>query len=88
MKVTQEVSGLSRRSLLRVAALSTVSLAVAGPVSAESAVAAPSGPSASVSGPLRSAGVLTFGGGEGNVLFVGDIPGGAVHAFALRPSSR
>ena len=36
----------------------------------------------SVSGPLRSAGVLTFG--RDNVLFVGDITAAAVHAFALR----
>ena len=35
-----------------------------------------------VSGPLRSAGVLTFG--PNNVLFVGDITGAKIHAFALR----
>ncbi len=35
-----------------------------------------------MSGPLRSAGVLTFG--PDKVLFVGDIAGAAVHAFALR----
>lgn len=35
-----------------------------------------------VAGPLRSAGALCFG--PGNVLFVGDIAGAAVHAFALR----
>ncbi len=35
-----------------------------------------------VSGPLRSAGALAFG--PDNVLFVGDITGSAVHAFALR----
>jgi hypothetical protein len=33
-------------------------------------------------GPLQSAGVLAFG--QGNVLFVGDIAGSAVHAFGLR----
>jgi hypothetical protein len=33
-------------------------------------------------GPLRSAGALAFG--PGNVLFVGDIAGSAVHAFELR----
>jgi hypothetical protein len=33
-------------------------------------------------GPLQSAGAMTFG--PGNVLFVGDIAGSAVHAFALR----
>jgi hypothetical protein len=36
------------------------------------------------SGPLVSASVLTFG--ADNVLFVGDITGAAVRAFALRPS--
>ena len=36
----------------------------------------------SVSGPLRSAGVMTFG--PDNILFVGDITAAAVHAFALR----
>jgi hypothetical protein len=38
----------------------------------------------SASGPLDSASVLTFG--ADNVLFVGDITGAAVYAFALRPS--
>jgi hypothetical protein len=33
-------------------------------------------------GPLRSTGVLSFG--PGNVLFIGDITGAAVHAFVLR----
>ena len=33
-------------------------------------------------GPLKSAGILAFG--PDNVLFVGDITGAAVHAFALR----
>ena len=37
-----------------------------------------------VSGPLRSAGALTFGADD--VLFVGDIVGAAIHAFALRPA--
>ena len=73
---------LSRRSLLRTAALSTVGLAVGNPALAEPITAASSALAPSVSGPLRSAGVMTFG--EGNVLFVGDIAGGAVHAFALR----
>jgi hypothetical protein len=39
---------------------------------------------ASNSGPLKSAGILAFG--PDNVLFVGDITGTAVHAFALRAS--
>ena len=38
----------------------------------------------SVSGPLQSSGVLTFG--PGNVLFVGDMTGAKIHAFALRPA--
>src|ERR1700756_5982442 len=59
----------SRRDLLRFAAASAVALAVPGEMSA-------------ASGPLRSAGVLTFG--PNNVLFVGDITGAKVHAFALR----
>lgn len=50
-----------------------------------SAKAQSSGPAtdARVSGPLKSAGALTFG--ADNVLFVGDIAGAAIHAFALRP---
>jgi hypothetical protein len=40
--------------------------------------------SADASGLLKSASVLTFG--ADNVLFVGDIAGAAVHAFALRAS--
>jgi hypothetical protein len=69
----------SRRDLLRLAAASAVTLAVPGRLAAarEAAVA-----SSGVSGPLQSAGVLAFG--SGNVLFVGDIAGGAVHAFQLR----
>ena len=58
----------TRRSLLRVATASAVGLALPPALSA-------------ASGPLKSAGVLTFG--PGNVLFVGDIAGAAVHAFAL-----
>jgi hypothetical protein len=71
--------GLSRLKLLQTAALSAAGIALAPPAFAESAgdVAKPS-----VSGPLKSAGVLTFG--PDNVLFVGDIAGAAVHAFSLR----
>ena len=61
--------GHSRRNVLQLAAASAVALAV------------PSGLSAA-SGPLRSAGVLTFG--PNNVLFVGDITGAKIHALALR----
>ena len=64
----------SRRSVLRIAALGAVGIALSSaPVVAATEVR---------SGPLRSAGVLAFG--PGNVLFVGDIAGAAVHAFALR----
>ncbi len=69
----------SRRDVLRIAAVSAVGAAVSGPVLSEtaSAYAVEGG-----SGPLRSAGVLAFG--PDSVLFVGDITGAAVHAFALR----
>ena len=83
MKNTQQSMQMSRRSLLRSAALSTVGVAVAGSALAEPEATTPPAPSVAVSGPLRSAGVMTFG-GDGNVLFVGDITGGAIHAFALR----
>jgi hypothetical protein len=61
--------GHSRRHVLQLAAASAVGLAL------------PRGLSAA-SGPLRSAGVVTFG--PDNVLFVGDITGAKIHAFALR----
>lgn len=75
----------SRRDFLRGAAISTVGLALSGYDSrgSDSAVTEASGAGLPHSaGPLRSAGVLAFG--PGNVLFVGDITGAAVHAFALR----
>jgi hypothetical protein len=70
--------GHSRRDVLRFAAASAVGLALPGGLSAVSTASVPSGSS----GPLRSAGVVTFG--PNNVLFVGDIAGAKVHAFALR----
>jgi len=71
--------GHTRRDVLRFAAASAVGLALPGGLSAASdAPAAQSG----VSGPLQSSGALTFG--PGNVLFVGDITGAKIHAFALR----
>jgi hypothetical protein len=74
-----ESAQMSRRSLLRVAALSSVGAAISFPTG--SAVGeAPA--AASVSGALRSAGVMTFG--ADYVLFVGDVAGAAIHAFALR----
>jgi hypothetical protein len=72
-------AGHSRRDLLRFAAASAVGLALPGGLTAEAdAPVVPSDPS----GPLRSAGVLAFG--PNNVLFVGDITGAKIHAFALR----
>jgi hypothetical protein len=72
-------NGTSRRDLLRLAAASALTLAAPGRLAAASeAVGVGSG----VSGPLQSAGVLAFG--PDNVLFVGDIAAGCVHAFQLR----
>src|SRR6516164_1885204 len=73
----------SRREALGFGA-SGLGLAVAGSVlNAVSARAATDKPGAPRSaGPLQSAGAMTFG--PGNVLFVGDIAGSAVHGFALR----
>lgn len=77
----------SRRDVLRFgAAISGVGLALSGRTltgSESPAAAAPRGPEPSHSaGPLKSAGALAFG--DNRVLFVGDITGAAVHAFALR----
>jgi hypothetical protein len=73
----------SRRRFLRVGATSAVGLALSGPALAEnSGTETPKAASPRSSGPLRSAGVLAWG--PNNVLFVGDIAGAAVHAFALR----
>jgi hypothetical protein len=72
-------SGHSRRDVLRLAAASALGLALPGAASA-----GPQSPAETrgVSGPLKSAGVLAFG--PDNVLFVGDITGATIHAFALR----
>ena len=76
----QSVSdGHTRRDLLRFAAASAVGLALPRGLSAASEAPAAQG---GVSGPLQSSGVLTFG--PGNVLFVGDMTGAKIHAFALR----
>jgi hypothetical protein len=53
-----------------------------GLAAAASALPAPAKSQATNSSPLKSAGILAFG--PDNVLFVGDITGAAVHAFALR----
>ena len=71
--------GHSRRDVLRYAAASALGLALPGTVAIASDGSVKSG---GVSGPLRSAGALTFG--ADNVLFVGDIQGAKIHAFALR----
>jgi hypothetical protein len=75
----------SRRDVLRLGAASGVGLALSGGVLAGSHSAAASAGGAGSTrsaGPLKSAGVLAFG--SDNVLFVGDITGAEVHAFALR----
>ncbi len=74
----------ARRDVLKLAAGTAVSAAVLtlpGHAGAQSAGTFAGG---DVSGPLRSAGALAFG--PGNVLFVGDITGAAIHAFDLRPA--
>lgn len=69
----------TRRDILRFAAVSPVGAAIYGSASGSPARAFAA---SSMSGPLQSAGALTFG--PNNVLFVGDIKGAAVHGFALR----
>jgi len=70
---------LARREVLRLAAASAAGLVIPGPASAKSAT---TGSGIRTSKLLQSAGALAFG--ADNVLFVGDIRAGAVHAFALR----
>lgn len=75
----------SRRDILRVGAVSTATLAFARSARAGHMTASAEGVStaaAPASGPLQSAGALAFG--SNGILFVGDITGAAVHAFALR----
>lgn len=77
----------SRRAFLRAGSTSALMLALSGPALAgQDKTIGEAGRSASPrsAGPLRSAGALEFG--PDNVLFVGDITGAAVHAFALRES--
>src|ERR1700740_375090 len=75
-----EVSGThARRDVLRLAGAAAVGLALSGGASAAPNKAFAGG---GRSRPLQSAGVLAFG--PDNVLFVGDIRGAAIHAFALR----
>jgi hypothetical protein len=72
--------GLSstRRGMLGLAG-AAAGAALAHPVAAQAPVA-----TRDVSGPLQSAGALTFGAAD--TLFVGDIKGAAIHAFTLRPT--
>ena len=74
----------SRRSALGLGAMSGVGLALTGGFVGASNVQAPAAePTGTRStGLLRSAGVMAFG--PENVLFIADITGAAVHAFALR----
>ena len=71
--------GQARRDFLRLATVSALGLTLASEASAGPEIA-----DAGPSGPLKSAGALAFG--PDNVLFVGDIAGAAVHAFALPPA--
>ena len=82
--MTNLSSPRSRRDALSLGAMSGLGLALAGSVPGTgSAQAQPvNSHSPRSAGPLRSAGALAFG--PDNVLFVGDIAGSAVHAFALR----
>jgi hypothetical protein len=80
MKDTSTFGSPARRDFLRLAAVSAAGLTLPSSVRAASDSVATGG--GDRSGPLRSAGVLAFG--PENVLFVGDITGAAVHAFALR----
>ena len=68
--------GHGRRTMLGLFGAAAAAPVLAGPARAQ----APAGDG--VSGPLKSAGVLAFG--PDNILFVGDIAGAAIHAFALR----
>jgi hypothetical protein len=81
MKDISIFDGVSRRDVLRSGAFSAVAIALPDRCFGVSPSQAANGAGVG-SGPLRSAGVLTFG--PDNVLFVGDITGAAVHAFALR----
>jgi len=69
MRENSQTPGTSRRDIFRFAAATAAGLALHQALSG-------------ASGPLRSAGVMTFG--AGNILFVGDIAGAKIHAFALR----
>ena len=73
-----------RRAILGLAGMAAAGSALAVSAKAQAPTRAGGDLAGGVSGPLRSAGALAFS-PEG-VLFVGDIAGAAVHAFALRPT--
>ncbi len=83
-KFGQDAAGSTRRTILGVLGVGAASSVFAGAVKAQMAGGSAGLQPGGVSGPLKSAGALTFG--AGNILFVGDIAGGAVHAFALGAS--
>ena len=79
-----ELSDPSRRTLLSLIGIGAL-VSTLAPAAARATVKSPRGLfSNRLSGPLRSAGALSFG--PDNVLFVGDIAGAAVHAFAFSPA--
>jgi hypothetical protein len=85
MKSFTQTGSFSRREALRTGIFSAIGLAVGGRSLADSSSSTSETEATgntNVAGPLRSAGVLAFG--SDNILFVGDIKGAAVHAFALR----
>jgi hypothetical protein len=87
MKSSLPTGSWSRREVLRTGVLSAIGLAVGGRAIADSnnsALGADRSDNPHFAGPLSSAGVLAFG--PADVLFVGDIKGAAIHAFALRES--
>ncbi len=74
--IEPKAAGHGRRTMLGLFGAVAAAPVLAGPARAQ----APAGDG--VSGPLKSAGVLAFG--PDNILFVGDIAGSTIHAFALR----
>ena len=83
-KFDDQPAANTRRRMLGLAAVAVAGSAVSAVTRAQAQAVSAGSSGTGVSGPLRSAGVLAFGAGD--VLFVGDIAGAAVHAFALRSS--
>lgn len=83
MDSTERNVGSTRRSMLGIlGAVATASTLTAPLVAQARKVNGGISAGTSASGPLRSAGALTFG--PDNILFVADIASAAIHAFALR----